>query len=347
MSKIKVLKISQGHYTTGFANIHPSYKMGFPQREKYLFEYCKDIQVCWFEHPQLTGKEQIASCRKHLQDQVNSFTPNFIIVDNPMSYPLFKDTQYKNIIFDVCDWYAEYYAKEFGYDEKWRDLLQSNYHLTRLASFFMFQSSVIQTHYEINFGIKNLESIIIPNGYDEKIFNSSIKPIARKDANKKMILFVGKLGLWYDGLIAVAESLREDWQLVVIGDGVLKEKLMKYKQVQCLGRLPLEELNQYVLSADVCVLPVDDCSPIATSEYMACEKIVVHRGNRIGWLIKDGVNGFIVSDESTWQEKINEALHADKAIAANAKKSVSSWEQLQFKLFKQLSVWKQKHTVEA
>lgn len=131
----------------------------------------------------------------------------------------------------------------------------------------------------------------------------------------------------------VARSLPQGWQLVLVGDGPCREEFEAHPEVTCTGRLSLPEVGNYMRAADVCVLPVDDCSPIATTEYLACRKPVVHQGPRINWIIKHAINGFVAGNSvESWRECLEKAIAADEELLNNAHNTAQSWAQLQEKL---------------
>jgi glycosyltransferase involved in cell wall biosynthesis len=81
------------------------------------------------------------------------------------------------------------------------------------------------------------------------------------------------------------------------------------EKVQYLGKIPYEEVQQYIKKANVCVFPTfAETLGMVTIESMAMQKAVVN--SNIGWaqeLIVDGESGFLVHPE-------NHDLYADRII---------------------------------
>lgn len=94
----------------------------------------------------------------------------------------------------------------------------------------------------------------------------------RKQGNKKMILFVGKLDQhhYYKGLDVLIEAvskLPKDYQLIVIGEGETKTEYQQQakelnidKRINFAGYVENEEMPSYFENADVFVLPSDSDS---------------------------------------------------------------------------------------
>lgn len=329
---MKILKLSEYVYTASFSIVHPSYLEGFPQREKFLFANIRDMEIGWFKHPILNEQAVIDETKLKLRQVYSETKPDFILFDNPISALIVDDELASKSIFDCCDWYLDYYECEFGKDEGYRWLEKGLKRAIDKTSYCMFQSDTIKEWYLSHQNAAVQSYIVLPNGYDERVFfpgTSSVK----FDNDKTTVLFAGKLGKWYRGLNTVAQALPADWQLVLIGDGPCREEFESHANVSCTGRVSLPEVGEYMRAADICVLPVNDCSPIATSEYLACRKPVVHQGDRINWMIKDGINGFVADyTVESWNEKLLEALQADDLLLENARNTSHSWTILQNKL---------------
>lgn len=327
---MKLLKLSEYVYTASFSIVHPSYLEGFPQREKFLFENIPDMEIGWFKHPILNEQAAIDKARQKLRQVYEDNKPDFILFDNPISALILDDELFSKSIFDCCDWYLDYYECEFGKDAGYSRLEDGLEQAIAKTSYCLFQSDTMKEWYLSHSNADVRSHIVLPNGYDEHIFYPGTSSIY---FDKTTVLFAGKLGKWYRGLNTVAQALPPDWQLVLVGDGPCREEFESHANVSCMGRVPLPEVGEYMRAANICVLPVNDCSPIATSEYLACRKPVVHQGNRINWMIKDGVNGFVADNTvESWHEKLSAAFQADDLLLENAHSTSYSWTTLQCRL---------------
>ena len=87
--------------------------------------------------------------------------------------------------------------------------------------------------------------------------------------NKTLIVYIGKVGAWYDQLLTISEAIDESHIFIIVGDGPLLNKIPKKKNIIKCGREDLKNIPKYINIADILVFPVgEDCSPIAISEYL-------------------------------------------------------------------------------
>jgi len=135
--------------------------------------------------------------------------------------------------------------------------------MVRKAAYFVATSKALAKEFE------NIckKYVVIPN-YPEKLFVKNISPSTVREelkvpANKKIVLFVGKLskveGL--DLLIDVAKSIKDlDVELWIVGDGperdIVRELQLKYpKTVRWFGWIPHNEVPKYIIASDICIAP--------------------------------------------------------------------------------------------
>lgn len=159
--------------------------------------------------------------------------------------------------------------------------------------------------------------IVIPNGINpaEGVVGESV---GRK--HSKRILFVGRLhpvkGTRY--LLGAMSIVRRDMpeaKLVLVGDGGEREHLenltddLKIREcVEFIGRVPHENVQNYMNQSDVFVLPsLSEGFPVTILEAMACGlPVVATRVGGIPDIVEDGINGYLV--DAMDQEMIAEAL---------------------------------------
>ena len=183
---------------------------------------------------------------------------------------------------------------------------------------------------------------VIPNGYNSNIFFQIEKDIARQklgiNKESKVLLTIGGLvkvkGQRY--LIeAVKELFATQPQILcyVIGGGPLEVKLRKLikevnleKKIILLGHLPHEEINMWMNSCDVFVLPsLSESFGIVQLEAFACGKPVVATKNEGSRQVITSDNlGFLcnIEDPESLAETISKALEKkwnEKEIMKHAK----------------------------
>ena len=109
--------------------------------------------------------------------------------------------------------------------------------------------------------------IIIPNSYDEEIFNSQNKIETRKDLNlpinKKILINVGSLEeiKRHKDLIKAMPKLSNNIILLIIGDGILQDNLKSQvkrlnlnERVKFLGKIDQKNISRYLNASDLFVM---------------------------------------------------------------------------------------------
>jgi len=319
--KKRILKIGEKIYSQSLQNFDGTYLVGFPQREQQLLNPLSDlVDIDFYHHQLIENEEDILNESQKLSDYLATNDFDYILVDNPFSALVIEPKISIPIIFDCIDWYEEMYLKEFGEDTKYTLLKRGVSELLKRSDKVVAQSPVILEEL-IKLGLKTKKQIVIPNGYDaDKFFPYSEEKIVeiKKNieqryncelANKKIVVYVGKLGIWYDKIITIANSIPKDFVFLIVGDGPIKDQIPNLPNVIKCGAVDLSKVPDFNNIADVLVFPVDaDCSPIAISEYLAVGKPIVMGKGRMEWLLKDGVTGYMVDNSvESWHEGIKKA----------------------------------------
>jgi glycosyltransferase involved in cell wall biosynthesis len=191
--------------------------------------------------------------------------------------------------------------------------------------------------------IYDRDIFVIPNGINLERFKNLSKGDIRGKGGKT-ILFVGTLcpvkGLTY--LIEAMKITRDknkDIRLMLVGSGeervhleVLIKKLKLKKCVNFIGKVPNEEVPEYMFASDVFVLPsLSEGFPNVVLEAMASGlPIVATNVGGLSEIIKDGENGFVVEPKSPKQiaEMVLMLLEDDELrerISKNNKKRVKDY----------------------
>ncbi len=341
---MRLLKIGDQIYARSLQHVSRSYFEGFPQREQFLFQHLKGkCQIHYFRHPVLGSLPQVFIHQKRLNKFLINHRVDYLMIDNPLSMLLLDQKIDIPIIFDCIDWYDEMYLKEFGVDKRYYLLRYGLLRLLDKASKVVAQSPVI-LEYLKKWGLKTRDTCVVPNGFDKRLFypylssrvdglkNKFSKDYGLDLSKKKIIVYVGKLGTWYQDIRLIISAIDNTQVFLIVGDGPLLPKLPDSPNIIKTGAVPHSQVPDYVNIADVTVFPVSvDCSPIAVSEYLAVGKPIVMGKGRIEWLLKDGVNGTLVNGNSAaWKRGLDYAIRRQKTIAkTNLKLSQSlSWDKL-------------------
>lgn len=148
--------------------------------------------------------------------------------------------------------------------------------------------------YAIELGANPERTRVIPGGVDVARYRAGDKSAVSLDAqidDDTVLFFMGWL-YEFSGLREVATELaatetQETYRLLVVGDGDLYNELEQLKrnrlgdQLLLTGRVPFDEIPNYLDYADVCLLPahhndtMHDIVPIKMYEYLASENPVV------------------------------------------------------------------------
>jgi glycosyltransferase involved in cell wall biosynthesis len=188
---------------------------------------------------------------------------------------------HSGLVWDLADDLAAYHRKpsRYHYIARCIDRLAS------LADFMVVTSPVLLE----KFRRKTRKCVLIPNGFDEKLFDGLPRPMPGdlKSIPRPLVGFVGVLFgfLDYDLLYELARSMPEV-SLVFVGPveksgrpGV--QRLGTLANVHFLGSKPRQEIPAYLSNFDICINPfkVDAVSravsPLKVYEYLACGKPVV------------------------------------------------------------------------
>ncbi|WP_157973807.1 glycosyltransferase family 4 protein [Desertihabitans aurantiacus] len=157
---------------------------------------------------------------------------------------------------------------------------------------------------------------VVPNGVDTERFLPRARDRALAEqlgvADKVVIGYVGSL-VDYEGLELLVEAagvlsgVRRDFAVLVVGDGVERERLQTLTAnaglgdvVRFLGRVAHEEVERYYSIMDICPLPrlplpvTEMVSPLKPFEAMAMAKVVVASDvAALAEVVEDGVNGML------------------------------------------------------
>lgn len=190
----------------------------------------------------------------------------------------------------------------------------------------------------------NKDIKVIPMGCNLENFGKQFYiPDNFHQSNKKVILFVGRLAE-KKGVTYLIEAMQKiDAVLVIVGDGPLKETLVKQSKdikhkVKFLGAKTHEELKVVYASSDIFVAPSVTAKDgdqeglgLVILEAMASGlPVIASNSGGITSIINDKVNGLLCEEKNIIQieEKISELLKNEelyKRLVKNAMKTVGKF----------------------
>jgi len=195
----------------------------------------------------------------------------------------------------------------------------------------------------IDFGIDKKKIYHVPYVVDNDFFY-----IKNKKKNKKfVILFTGKLShrkgcdilLNSINLLNENNNFKKDSEIIIIGDGILKEELINYKKkkklvnVKFLGFKNKKVIKKFYKRSNLFVMPSrDENWGLAINEAMAAKNAII-ASNKVGAasdLLKNNYNGYIFknNDYKDLSKKIYKTfLDKKKTIkfGENSFKIISKW----------------------
>ena len=199
--------------------------------------------------------------------------------------------------------------------------------------------------------IYSREILVIPNGIDIKSFEKSSREKARAKLRikkkERIVTFVGTLrpikGLEY--LVQALNIMGKKGprvKLMLVGDGEEKEhleglvgELELEEDVMFIGRVPNEEIPEYMAASDVFVLPsLSEGFPNVVLQAMAAGlPIIASKVGGLPEIIEEGGNGFLVEPKNAAQiaDRISQLLEDDELrlkISRNNRRKATqySWE---------------------
>lgn len=203
--------------------------------------------------------------------------------------------------------------------------------LRRLIGFSLRRSEkIIAVSHDLAKRIKRLYALnsdkitIASCGIDTRLFSPMDKLKAREELNlpmdKKIILFIGnliKVKNLPHLLKAFAEivSLSSEFILIIIGEGPLKEALLKMSEELNLSNLikwenfkEHQDLPKWYSASDLFVMPsYSEALSLVCLESLACGvPVIAYKHKVFSEYIKDGENGFLVNveDSKVFSQKI-------------------------------------------
>lgn len=209
------------------------------------------------------------------------------------------------------------------------------------------------------YNIPDKKVVVIENGANTDLFRpmEKNKLNLNLDENYNYVGYVGSFARWH-GLENLIESASlvlkvcKNTKFIFVGDGPLKEELFNMvdnlnlrDDFVFVGRIPHDEMPQYINIFDVCMILKDkdiSGSPLKLWEYMACGKPVVATNTKDFQALEKCGGGILVDSDkhgdvaNAIQTLLNDR-ELSKQMGINARKCVvenHSWKRVAMKVLK-------------
>lgn len=195
---------------------------------------------------------------------------DLVWVENPTYYYVLKKLKRKGIkvVYRISDDVA-------GLSGHIDNVIWSHEHLLKLADFVCTPSLVQKENLES----RGIKIYYLPNGFRPTESNSSDCPLADlTNVPHPRIIYVGAIARWFD-LTLLEYCLKElkFCSFVIIGNKDLSlSKYKRYSNFYYLGPKKQDEVNSYLMKADIGIIPfrldvdlVHSVNPIKMYEYMS------------------------------------------------------------------------------
>ena len=188
------------------------------------------------------------------------------------------------------------------------------------ASVSIFVSNFLKNK-AISIGYSGKNAVVIPNGFDEKIFYPRNKETVRKDLkiykpDYKYVGFVGNLNYVKraDELPFIFKEIKKNYKnviFIVVGDGPYMRYIKKNtKELEIIftGRIPHEQVALWMSAMDVMILPSrNEGWPCVVLEAQACGTCVV--GSDAGGIPEAiGFDEYVVKNKENFETRLTNKI---------------------------------------
>jgi glycosyltransferase involved in cell wall biosynthesis len=197
---------------------------------------------------------------------------------------------------------------------------------TKRSNLVVSVTPQVATYLINHFHCKSSKIKVVENGVNVRRFYPMSDIALLRDWRKKVgiekeevvVVFVGNIAPWQGVNILVESAFRllsknEKLKFLIVGDGLLKEELLKKakdskwgEEIIFLGMRPYEEIPFLINIADICVAPFINernrktgVSPLKIFEYMACGKpVVASRIEGLEFIEKENAGQLVEPDDA-------------------------------------------------
>ncbi len=203
-------------------------------------------------------------------------------------------------------------------------------------------SEMVKRNIVENYGTSSMDIEVIYNGVDTGKFHPDNRGRYRNEIRRRhgladndfVALFVGsgfeRKGV--ESLIKAVESIPEPVSLLIAGKGPAAKFRNKIKNQKIIFCGPRKDIMAYYAAADIFVFPTiyEPFGNVHLEALASGLPVITTRNSGAAEIIKDGVNGFVVSEPEDFREiaeKIKILLDRDrlKSMAENARRSAEEF----------------------
>jgi len=172
--------------------------------------------------------------------------------------------------------------------------------ICELSNGIRVQSNSIKTGM-VSYGIRSEKITVIRGGVDTKTFRPIRK--AFSDCNSIKIGFIGRLSeekgvLLLTQIIKIASIELPNAKFIILGNGSYKKDLLVYPNIEHIGYVPREELNEWLSKIDIVLFFQKDIG-LAEIEALASGKIIVaYNTNELSSVLQNNVHGLLVESDA-------------------------------------------------
>ncbi|MBI2629254.1 glycosyltransferase [Candidatus Pacearchaeota archaeon] len=221
---------------------------------------------CNYKIKEILKKEEFDRINLHFPIYAENFGPKLIIKFHRIhkaKVPIKEVKEFMSLLFHNIYSYFDYrtikYSNQVLFVSR-ASLEEAKKLYPKFKSKFLFEPNKVDRSRFFPLSINKRENLKKQLGFGDR---------------KKNLLYVGRLdplkGIM--NLIKTLDELKDPkLRLIIIGDGFLKNKVVKYPFVVYLGRISNEELYKYYNIADLFILPsLYENAPMSILEAKACE----------------------------------------------------------------------------
>lgn len=123
-------------------------------------------------------------------------------------------------------------------------------------------------------------AVILPNAADAEQLKRPSSVDAKKSDEEKVFGYVGMISHWFDW-DAIRIILMANQQNRVVLVGPIETSIPNWDRLECIGRIPKEEVGDWIAAFDVCLYPfkqmplIETINPVKIYEYLAVNKPVI------------------------------------------------------------------------
>jgi len=251
------------------------------------------------------------------------FKPDVIVVTGIIGYFVMKLKKLGLIRCPIVLGWNDYFTEQMG--KKWgiARVAKMEYYMMENADYITTPSKYL----DVISKILNKNSIYIPHGVDEKIYDTED---IKLEGDLK-IVYSGEISEYkkVDKLIEAAKQ-NEKVSLYLMGD-IADNSILDNcpKNITYVGFLTPRETFKYVKAADICAITSDQDSTLKMPEYLALGKPILALSGRSGYVLEHKTNAYLTDNFVEGIKELSEDKKLLATLSANANKyKIYTWKEI-------------------